>query len=78
MSLCEKTRVPKKVYPRKPVFSCSRIGVQEGSPKKEETRKRGNVIKTRPKIVLQKGRSIIRKKPSKCDAKVGVKLKDNL
>ena len=74
----EKSSFPKRVYPRKPLYSCSRIGVREGSLKKEGTRKRGNYIKKRPKIVLQKGRSIIRKRPSKCDAKVGVKLKEKL
>ena len=37
----EKSSFPKRVYPRKPLYSCSRIGVREGSPKKKDIKKRG-------------------------------------
>ena len=49
MSLRPKTSFPEKVYPRKPLFSCSRIGVQEGSPKKNDFEKEKNLKKHLPK-----------------------------
>ena len=42
-SLREKTRSLKKVSTRKPLYSCSRIGVAEGSPKKKKIKKERNL-----------------------------------
>ena len=45
ISLREKSSFLKKVKPRKPLYSCSRIRVGEGSPKKKEIKKKGTSVK---------------------------------
>ena len=52
----EKSSFPKRVYPRKPLYSCSRIGVREGSLKKKDFKKRGKSEET-PSNKLEKNMS---------------------
>ena len=47
----EKSTFLKRVNPRRPLYSCSRIGVGEGSPKTKEIKKRENSEKELPKII---------------------------